>query len=69
MHTRTLAQLAEDLAAKRLSSVELTRHHLDRIASLGDALNAFITVTRDQALAEAERAEEDTPKPGGLFGA
>ena len=24
---------------------------------------------KSQALAEAERAEEDTPKPGGLFGA
>jgi aspartyl-tRNA(Asn)/glutamyl-tRNA(Gln) amidotransferase subunit A len=57
MHTRTLAQLAEDLAAKRFSSVELTRHHLDRIQSQGDILNAFITVTGDQALADAEAAD------------
>ena len=31
MHTRTLAQLAGDLKARRVSATELTRHYLDRI--------------------------------------
>jgi aspartyl-tRNA(Asn)/glutamyl-tRNA(Gln) amidotransferase subunit A len=57
MHTRTLAQLAGDLRARRVSSTELTRLYLDRIERFGPALNAFITVTAEQALAEAAAAD------------
>ncbi|HEX5419043.1 MAG TPA: Asp-tRNA(Asn)/Glu-tRNA(Gln) amidotransferase subunit GatA [Gammaproteobacteria bacterium] len=57
MHDRTLAQLADDLRARRVSSVELTRHFLRRIASLGTQLNAFVTVTADEALAQAAAAD------------
>jgi aspartyl-tRNA(Asn)/glutamyl-tRNA(Gln) amidotransferase subunit A len=58
MHTRTLAQLADDLVTKRVSSVELTQHHLARIEQLGAELNAFITVTPEQALADAQAADQ-----------
>ena len=57
MHTRTLAQLAGDLRARRVSATELTRLYLDRIERFGPALNAFITVTAEQALAEAAAAD------------
>jgi aspartyl-tRNA(Asn)/glutamyl-tRNA(Gln) amidotransferase subunit A len=57
MHTRTLAQLAGDLRAKRVSATELTRHYLRRIERFDGTLNAFITVTGEQALAAAAKAD------------
>jgi aspartyl-tRNA(Asn)/glutamyl-tRNA(Gln) amidotransferase subunit A len=62
MHTRTLAQLAGDLRARRVSATELTRHYLDRIGRLDKTLNAFITVTAEQALAQAAAADERLAK-------
>jgi len=53
----TLAELSALLAAKRLSSVELTRACLERIRKLA-SFNAFITVDEEQALAGARRADE-----------
>jgi aspartyl-tRNA(Asn)/glutamyl-tRNA(Gln) amidotransferase subunit A len=57
MHTRTLAELAEALRTGDTCSEELTRHFLARIESLDPQLNAFITVTSEQAL-EAARAAD-----------
>ena len=57
MHTRTVAQLAGDLKARRISATELTRHFLDRIGRHDEALNAFVTVTAEQALAQAAEAD------------
>ena len=54
----TVAELARGLAAKRYSSVELTRAYLDRVAAAQPELNAFITVTGETALAAAARADE-----------
>ena len=58
MHNRTLAQLAAALRAKEFSSVELTRHYLDRIKKYDGELNSFITVTEEQALADARAADQ-----------
>jgi aspartyl-tRNA(Asn)/glutamyl-tRNA(Gln) amidotransferase subunit A len=58
MHTRTLAQLAADLRARRVSATELTRHFLARIERFDETLNAFVTVTAEQALAQAAMADE-----------
>jgi len=57
MHTRTLAQLAQDLRARRVSATELTKHFLARIERFDPALNAFVTVTAEQALAQAAAAD------------
>ena len=40
-----------------MSAVELVRAHLDRIAVLDGQLNAFLLVTAEQALAQAERLD------------
>ena len=58
MHTLPISALGDALRRKEFSSVELTRHFLDRIATHDPALNTFITVTGDTALAEAARADE-----------
>ena len=57
LHHLTLAELNEGLRARRFSSVELTRHFLARIERLNPPLNALITVTAEQALAAAQRAD------------
>jgi aspartyl-tRNA(Asn)/glutamyl-tRNA(Gln) amidotransferase subunit A len=53
----SIAELARQLRDRSLSSVELTRHYLDRIAQLNPTLNAYITVDPEQALAEAAVAD------------
>jgi aspartyl-tRNA(Asn)/glutamyl-tRNA(Gln) amidotransferase subunit A len=57
LHHLTLAELREGLRARRFSSVELTRHFLARVERANTQLNALITVTAEQALAAAERAD------------
>ncbi len=57
MHHKTLAELATGLAAKDFSSVELTRHFLERIRRHDGTLNSFITVCEEQALAQAAAAD------------
>ncbi len=57
MHTLTLAELKSGLTARRFSSVEITRHFLGRIERFNQGLNAYITVTGDQALAQAAAAD------------
>jgi aspartyl-tRNA(Asn)/glutamyl-tRNA(Gln) amidotransferase subunit A len=57
MHHKTLAELSAGLAAGEFSSVELTRHFLERIRAHDERLNSFITVTEEQALAQAEAAD------------
>jgi aspartyl-tRNA(Asn)/glutamyl-tRNA(Gln) amidotransferase subunit A len=52
-----LTELSGDLRARRVSATELTRHFLDRIGRLDAALNAFISVTGEQALAQAAAAD------------
>jgi aspartyl-tRNA(Asn)/glutamyl-tRNA(Gln) amidotransferase subunit A len=55
--SRTVAELAAGLRAKEFSSVEITKLYLDRIEASQPALNAFITVTREEALAAAAEAD------------
>ena len=59
IHRKTVAQLVAGLRAKEFSSVELTRLFLDRIEASQPTLNAFISVTRTQALVSAEAADRD----------
>ena len=57
MHNRTLVEHARALRTKEYSSVELTRHYLDRIQTCNN-LNAFITVSEKQALQQALTADK-----------
>ncbi len=53
----SLRELAGALAAKRLSSVELTQLFLERIERLNPSLNAFITTDPEKSLALARAAD------------
>ena len=54
-----ISALQEKLRSKEISSVELTRTYLERIAATDESINAFISVCADEALAEAARADQD----------
>jgi aspartyl-tRNA(Asn)/glutamyl-tRNA(Gln) amidotransferase subunit A len=57
MHEMTIAQMSAGLRAREFSSVELTQAYLRRITELSARLNAFITVTAERALEDAQRAD------------
>jgi aspartyl-tRNA(Asn)/glutamyl-tRNA(Gln) amidotransferase subunit A len=67
LHQYSLAELSAGLKSKQFSSVELTRHLLSRIERHNPALNAFITVTREAA--EADAAQADRALANGKGGA
>jgi aspartyl-tRNA(Asn)/glutamyl-tRNA(Gln) amidotransferase subunit A len=54
----TVATLAASLRAGELSPREAVQSYLDRIERLGGALNAYISVRADEALAEADALPE-----------
>ena len=54
---KTLKELGKALTEKKISSVELTRLHLDRIARLNPEINAFITIDAEKSLAQARGAD------------
>ena len=56
MHTKTVAELVRALRAREFSSEQLTTHLLDRIEHHKN-LNAFVTVNRERALAQARAAD------------
>ncbi|MBW8076975.1 MAG: Asp-tRNA(Asn)/Glu-tRNA(Gln) amidotransferase subunit GatA [Gallionella sp.] len=53
----SLQQQGDALRAKKISSVELTRLYLDRIATHNPVLNAYVTVEANKSLAQARAAD------------
>jgi len=53
-----VSALSQALAAKEISSAELTQLYLDRIAKHNPEINAFITVDPERSLAQAKAADE-----------
>jgi len=60
----TIVRLAPKIKRGDVSPVELTEAFLERIERLQPHLNAFITVTRDLALAQARSAEREIARGG-----
>jgi aspartyl-tRNA(Asn)/glutamyl-tRNA(Gln) amidotransferase subunit A len=56
---QTILELAPLLRQKKISPLELTHASLDRVEKQNPALNAFITVTAESALAAARAAEAE----------
>mgnify|MGYP000073637455 FL=1 len=57
MFEQSISALAQKLRNKDISSVELTRHFLARIAKLDPQLNSYITVSEQRALEQAAAAD------------
>jgi aspartyl-tRNA(Asn)/glutamyl-tRNA(Gln) amidotransferase subunit A len=66
MINASLKQLSSQLAAKKISSVELTQLYLDRIAALNPALNAYITLNPETSLAQARAADAQLAQGKGV---
>jgi aspartyl-tRNA(Asn)/glutamyl-tRNA(Gln) amidotransferase subunit A len=56
---RTIAELARAIRARESTAETATRESLERIARRNPALNAYITVLADQALAQAKQADSE----------
>ena len=55
----SVTELGMRLRSRKVSPVELAEGYLARIDRLAPKLNAFVTVTRDRALAQARQAEKE----------
>src|SRR5215467_12606482 len=66
----TIAEAARLIRARKLSPLELTQAHLDRIARFDRHLRSFITLTPEVALRQAREATSGSRRPSGspLFG-
>ena len=53
------SELAESIRRRQISPVEAVDAYLDRIDSVGDKLNAYITICAEQARAEAKELESE----------
>jgi aspartyl-tRNA(Asn)/glutamyl-tRNA(Gln) amidotransferase subunit A len=55
----SIAELAAQIRARRISSVELTEGYLARLEKYGATLGAVVTIMRESALQEARAADEE----------
>jgi len=53
----TAAEIGRGLRAGKYTSIEVTRHFLERIDRANKPLNAFVTVTPERAMEDAKRAD------------
>jgi len=58
LHNLSIGELGRSLERGEVSSLELTQHFLDRTLRLNPALNALVTLTAEQALADARAADQ-----------
>lgn len=57
MHTLSLCEIKNGLLNKQFSSVEITKHFLERIEKFKN-INAFITICSEQALERAKQSDQ-----------
>lgn len=58
MHDLSVAEMIQQLQKKTISSVELTQHYLQRINTLDQQLNSYVTTTEKHALTAAKAADQ-----------
>lgn len=58
LHELSIQEASEKLSGREISSVELTEAVLKRIDAVDGKVEAYLTVTRDQALAQAREADK-----------
>lgn len=58
LHEQPIYKLHQQLKNRQISTQELTAAFLERIEATDEKINAFITVTREQAMQDAETADK-----------
>jgi len=56
---QTIGELSRQIAAKKLSPIELTKAYIERAQTIDEKLNVVITLTAEHALARAAEAERE----------
>ncbi len=65
LNTLTLSEMRDGLKARKFSAVELAQAHVSAIEKANPELNAFITMTAEQALAMAKASDAKLAKGQG----
>ncbi len=55
----SVRNLAELIKSKKITSTALTKSYLDRLEKFGKKLGAVVTITKDLALSQAEKADQE----------
>lgn len=58
MHTLTAHEIRDRIKNKEMSSVEITKAYLDRIAKVEDKVESYVTVLSDEAIQSAEAIDK-----------
>ena len=65
---QTATRLARAIRSRKMSSLEATESHLQRIARLNGPINALVVVDHERAIKAAKAADRKKAKPGPLHG-
>jgi aspartyl-tRNA(Asn)/glutamyl-tRNA(Gln) amidotransferase subunit A len=71
LHELTAFELGERLASREVSAVEVTEAHFERIDEVEERVDAFLALTRDEALEQARQVDDlraGGEDPGPLAG-
>ena len=63
----SIHELHDLLSKRKVSAVEITRAYLDRIGKVDPKIRAYLTVTADQALTQAEKADKRLKKASDVI--
>ncbi len=58
LHELTIKEAAQKLRNKEISSVELTKHHIDRIKAIDPEVHAYLYVAENESAGEAAEADK-----------
>ncbi len=71
LHEMTAFELGEHLASGEVSAVDVTEAHFDRIDEVEEKVDAFLALTRDEAMEQAKQVDDlraGGEEPGPLAG-
>ena len=67
LHALSIQEAHQRLKSREISSLELTQAVLDRVEAVENQVDAFITITREEALRAAEAADQEIAKGNIAF--